>query len=75
MTGARSTYQKTERKDSVKFRNRNKEKYTWDNGKYEDDQVIIEHDRSHAGTPAEFPDTDIANKDDRPAIELLNDTD
>ena len=68
-------YQKTERKESIKFRNRNKEKYTWDNNEYEDDQMVIENDCAHAGTPEEFPGIDIDNEDDRPAIELLDDTD
>ena len=29
-------YQKTERKELIEFRNRNKEKYSWDNDEYED---------------------------------------
>ena len=68
-------YQKTERKESIEFRNINKEKYAWDNDEYEDDQLVIENDRKHAGPPAEFPGIDIDNEDDSPAMELLEDTD
>ena len=66
-------YQENERKESIEFRNRNKEKYAWGNDEYEDDNVIIENDRTHVGIPANFPGIDINNEDDRPAIELLND--
>ena len=68
-------YQKTERKESIEFRNRNKEKYAWDNDKYEDDQLVTENDRTHTGIPAEFPGIDIDNKDDGSVMELLDDTD
>ena len=68
-------YQKAEQKESIEFRNRNKEIYAWDNDKYEDDQLVIENDHTLAGTPAEFPGIDIDNEDDGPAMELLDDTD
>ena len=68
-------YQKTERKESIEFRNRNKEKYSWDNDEYEDDQPVIENDHVYAGIPAEFPGIDIDNEDDGPGMELLEETD
>ena len=36
--------------------------------------MITENDRTHAGIPAEFPGIDINNEDNRPTIELLDDT-
>ena len=73
MTGPRHI--KNERKESIEFRNRNKEKYAWDNDEYDDDQMVIENDRMHAGTLVEFPGIDIDNEDDGQVIELLDDTD
>ena len=74
MIGARNI-KKTERKESIEFRNRNKEKYVWDNNKYKDNNMFIENDRHQAETPVEFSGIDIDNKDNRPSIELLSDTD
>ena len=55
--------------------NSNREKYASDNDNYEDDHMVIQNDRTHAGTPAEFPRINIDNKDDGPVMELLEDTD
>ena len=68
-------YQKTEIKESIEFSSRNKEKYAWDNAKYEDDQLLIENDHTHTGTPADFPGIDIDNEDAGSAMYLLDDTD
>ena len=65
---------KNEREELIEFKNRNKEKYVWDDEEYEDDQLVIENDHTHVGTPAEFPGIDINDEDDGPAIELLDDT-
>ena len=47
----------------------------WDNNKYKDNNMFIENDRHQAETPVEFSGIDIDNKDNRPSIELLSDTD
>ena len=68
-------YQKVERKESLEFRNRNKEKYAWDNDEYVDDDGDEGIDQRHASTAAEFPGIDLGHEDDGPAIELLGETD
>ena len=50
-------------------------KYAWDNDKYNNDEIVIENDHCHAGTPAEFPGININNEDDGPTIELFDNTD
>ena len=49
------------------------EKYAWDNDEYKDDDIFIENNCRHTGTPSEFPGI-VINEDDGPVIELLNDT-
>ena len=66
MIGARNI-KKTERKESIEFRNRIKEKYSWDDDEYEDDQPVIANDHAYEGIPAEFLGIDIDSEDDGPA--------
>ena len=54
MIGARNI-KTSKRKESIEFRNRNREKCARDNVEYEDDKLVIKNDQTYAGTPEKFP--------------------
>ena len=68
-------YQKPERKESLEFRNQNKEPCVWDKDEYNNGMIVIENNPQHAGTLLEFPRIDINDTDNGPVIELPEDTD
>jgi hypothetical protein len=65
-----------ERSSTLKFLNRQQQRFDWDNNNLADDEGLVEADASHPNIPAEFPGINLESEQHRPhhVVEVIDES-